>query len=86
MATELADAYRRLEEAIDAVGRLEGFDGILTEWAVITSCQGFADDGDGVTQVGILLPDGGGQVPHHRVMGLLDFTLARLRAQAAEDA
>ena len=82
---ELKAAYQRLEEAIDAVCRLEEYEGVLVEWGVLAASQRFDDDGDGITQVGTLLPEGGGQVPFHRVMGLVDFVQARLRAQAAHD-
>lgn len=80
----LKAAYQRLEDAILAVARAEGFDGVLTEWVVITSHRRFGDDGTTICQNGKLLPSG--EIPHHHVMGLLDFELTRLRAQAAEDA
>ncbi|MBA2951421.1 hypothetical protein [Streptomyces himalayensis] len=85
MSFEKNEAYRRLAEAVDDVNRLEGGDGVLTEWLVITSTQRYESDGTHVTQVGTLLPDGGGQVPHHRLMGLLDFAQTRLRAEVAWD-
>lgn len=85
MEPELKAAYVRLEEAIRGVSELDGYEGVMTEWVIVTSHQRFDEDGDGVTQYGILLPEGGGQTPHHRVLGLLDFQLTRLRAQAAED-
>lgn len=78
-------AYQRLEAAVEEVCRLEGYQGVLTEWMVIAASQRFGEDGDGITQVGTLLPGGGGAVPHHRVMGLLDFVQARMRAMAAAD-
>lgn len=84
MEPDLAAAYGRLEDAIREVSELDDFDGVLTEWVVLTCHQRFDDDGDGIAQYGALLPDGGGQIPHHRIMGLLDFQLARLRASAAE--
>ncbi|MFJ3083021.1 hypothetical protein ACIPJG_25155 [Streptomyces halstedii] len=78
-------AYQRLEAAVEEVCRLEGYQGVLTEWVVIAASQRFDEDGDGITQVGTLLPGGGGAIPHHRVMGLLDFIQARMRAEAARD-
>jgi hypothetical protein len=77
-------AYERLAQAIEEVARNEGTLGVLTEWVVVFAAQRFDDDGDGLTQVGITLPDGGGQVPYHRVMGLLDYALTRYRAEVAE--
>ncbi|MER6844797.1 DUF7213 family protein [Streptomyces platensis] len=82
---ELKAAYQRLEEAIDEVTRLEGFEGVLVEWVIVAAAQRYDDDGDGITQVGVLVPDGGGHVPYHRTMGLLDYALTRQRAEVARD-
>ncbi|MFD9564361.1 hypothetical protein [Streptomyces sp. NPDC059994] len=82
--SERKAAYQQLEEAIRRVNELEGADGVLTEWVVVTATQSFDGDGDGLTQVGKLLPDGGGQVPYHRLMGLLDYALTCCRAEVAE--
>lgn len=73
-------AYRRLEEAIEEVCRLEEFAGIPIEWLVIAASQRFEGD-DSLTQVGTLVPDGGGRVPFHRLLGLVDYTHARFRAE-----
>ncbi|WP_406078763.1 hypothetical protein OG337_29135 [[Kitasatospora] papulosa] len=78
-------AYQRLEAAVEEVCRLEGYQGVLTEWVVIAASQRYDEDGDGITQVGTLLPSGGGAIPHHRVMGLLDYVQTRMRAMAAAD-
>jgi hypothetical protein len=75
---ELKTAYRRLEEAIEEVCRLEEFEGVPIEWVVIAASQQFDGD-DTITQVGTLVPDGGGRVPFHRLMGLVDYTHARYR-------
>lgn len=79
-------AYRQLEEAIHAVADVEGFEGVLVEWVVVAASQRYDEDGDGITQVGTLLPDGGGAVPYHRLMGLLDYALTRCRKVVADDA
>jgi hypothetical protein len=81
---ELKAAYQRLAEAIDETARLEGAEGVLTEWTVIFATQRYDEDGDGITQVGTILPDGG-NVPYHRLMGLLDYALTRCRAAVASD-
>ncbi|MGW5175917.1 hypothetical protein ACWERY_16335 [Streptomyces sp. NPDC004082] len=86
MSAEEKAAYRKLEEVIREVTALEGAQGVLTEWVVVFSTQRYGDDGDGVTQVGTLLPNGGGDVPYHRVMGLLDYALTRCRKVVADDA
>ncbi|MFG3244209.1 hypothetical protein [Streptomyces sp. NPDC048157] len=80
---ELKTAYQRLEEAIDNVMRLEDFQGVMTEWIVVTSTQRYEDGG--ITQVGTLVPEGAGAVPYHRLIGLLDYALTRMRAEVARD-
>lgn len=85
MSFEKRDAYERLAVAVDDVNRLEGGDGVLTEWLLVTSTQRYDGDGDNVTQVGTLLPAGGGAVPYHRLLGLLDFAQTRMRAEVARD-
>lgn len=81
---DLKAAYERLAQSIEEVARLEGAEGVLTEWVIVFATQRFDSDGDGVTQVGITLPDGGGNVPYHRVMGLLDYAITRYRADVAD--
>ncbi|MEU1088977.1 hypothetical protein ABZ401_19440 [Streptomyces sp. NPDC005892] len=85
MNNEKRDAYQQLEAAIEEVCRLEGYEGVPIEWVVIAASQRFDEDGDGITQVGTLLPTGGNAVPYHRVMGLLDYVQARMRAEVARD-
>jgi hypothetical protein len=82
---ELKVAYGNLRAAVEEVGRLEGFKGVLTEWVVITSLQRYDAEGGGLTQIGTLVADGGGDVPYHRLMGLLDYALTRMRADIAQD-
>ncbi|RSR98032.1 hypothetical protein EF913_28290 [Streptomyces sp. WAC04189] len=84
-ASELKAAYQRLDTAINEVARLETFEGVMTEWIVVVACQRYDAEGDGITQVGTLVPDGGGHVPYHRSMGLLDYVLTRMRAEVARD-
>lgn len=83
-AAERRAAYRRLEEAIQEVGHLEGAEGVFTEWVVAYSTQIVDDDGDACAQVGTLTPGGGGQTPYHRMMGLLDYAHTRMRAEVAD--
>lgn len=80
---ELKAAYQRLAEAIRDVSQLEGAEGIITEWVVVTAHQSFDDDGDPTVQIGQWMPDGG-EVPYHRVMGLLDYALTMRRAAITE--
>lgn len=82
---DLKAAYQRLAAAVEEVARLEEAEGVLTEWVVVYATQRFDDDGDGLTQIGTILPDSGGSVPYHRMMGLLDYALTRCRAEVARD-
>lgn len=84
MDDEKKAAYRRLEEAIEEVCRLEEFEGIPIEWIVIAASQKF-DGEESFTQVGTLVPEGGGRVPFHRLLGLVDYTHARYRAEVTRD-
>lgn len=84
MSDEKRAAYRRLEEAIEEVCRLEDFEGIPIEWIVIAASQRFEGE-ESFTQVGTLIPEGGGRVPFHRLLGLVDYTHARLRAELTND-
>lgn len=76
-------AYGRLAEAIRDVSQLEGAEGVITEWVVVTAHQHYDDDGDTRVQIGQWMPDGD-EVPYHRVMGLLDYALTLRRAQITE--
>lgn len=76
-------AYRQLEEAIREVARLEGAQGVLLEWVVVTAHQRYDEEGDPLVQVGQWMPNGG-EVPYHRVMGLLDYALTLRRHEITE--
>jgi hypothetical protein len=76
---DLNAAYERLADAITDVAQLEGTQGVLTEWVVVTSHQRYDDDGEQLVQIGQWLPGGGDAVPYHRVMGLLDYALTLRR-------
>lgn len=84
-SADLKAAYHRLAEAIEDVSREEGAEGVLTEWIIAYSTTRYDDDGDGITQVGSIVPGGGGQVPYHRLMGLLDYVHTRCRAEIVRD-
>lgn len=85
MSAEKHAAYERLDAAIQEVCRVEEFEGVPVEWVIVNAFQRFDDEGGSITQIGTLLPDGGGRVAYHRVMGLLDYALTRCRAEVASD-
>lgn len=82
MAEETKAAYERLAQAITDVARIEEAEGILTEWVIVASFQRFEDD-EQRDQILRLLPSG--QVPYHRVMGLLDYATALYRHEITHD-
>lgn len=84
MDPEVKAAYQRLEDAITEVARLEEADGVLTDWVIVTAHQRFDGEGDALTQVGKLLPGAGGNIPYHRIMGLLDYALTLCRAEVVD--
>lgn len=85
MADRATAAYCRLDEALREVLAVEEYEGLLTDWVVVVACQRIEPDGQGVTQVGTVLPDGGNSLPYHRMMGLLDYALTRCRSEICED-
>jgi hypothetical protein len=80
---EYKAAYDRLAEAIRDVSNLEGAEGVITEWVVVSAHQHYDDDGQQQTQIGQWMP-GGDPVPYHRVMGLLDYALTLRRAEIGQ--
>ncbi|MEU8469545.1 hypothetical protein AB0F30_16750 [Streptomyces sp. NPDC029006] len=82
--SDLAAAYQRLAEAIQDVARLEGAEGVLLEWVVVTAHQHYDDRGDPQVQVGQWVPGGGDQVPYHRLLGLLDYATTMRRHEIGE--
>ncbi len=56
---------------------------VLSEYLVVTCQQRFDEDGDGITAVGTISRDG--NVPAHRLLGLLDYATTRMRKAISED-
>lgn len=86
MADELAGAYHNLENAIHKVASLEGWPGLITDWAVIAAVQQYDDQGGDLTAVSRIRPEGGKRIPYYRVMGLLDYALTGMRNDIADEA
>jgi hypothetical protein len=83
---EQRDADEALTAAIEQVLRAYGegaWNGVLTEYIVITSQQNFDDDGEGLTAVGSIFRDG--EVPLHRALGLAEYAAARYRKRITTD-
>lgn len=56
---------------------------VLTEYVVVTAQQTYDEAGDGLTAVGCIYRDG--DVPMHRVLGLLEYAATRTRKRIATD-
>lgn len=56
---------------------------LLTDYVVISAGTRFADDGESWSQVAMIYRDN--DIPAYRILGLLDFALARARRYVAED-
>ena len=70
---------QQLEDAIrNRLAVLGADDGLLTDWIVIAAVQNLDEDGDCITQVSTVFPDG--TMPYHRIVGLIEY--ARIRYQA----
>lgn len=84
MDPEVRQAYVDLENAIKGVLEVRGIEGLLIEHFTIVAVQEVDDEGDFLTGVKMLLPQGGG-LPYHRVMGLVDYVQTLLRAEVANN-
>jgi hypothetical protein len=56
---------------------------VLMEYVVVTAATRFDSDGDSLTAVGMVYRDG--DVPEHRVLGLLDHAATRIRGYINTD-
>lgn len=61
----------------------EGDRGVLTEYVAVSAWQSWDDDGDGLTAIAVSPMNG--DVPLHRLTGLLDYALTRMRARITDD-
>jgi len=77
---DLEQAYTTLDTAIRDVIRLEGWEGLVTDWVVVAANQYVDDAGRNMTDVGNVLPDGGDFIPAYRVLGLLDYAATAYRS------
>ena len=84
---ELRKAYEKAEEAIREIINLEtGSDAehrILSEWVVVASEQLYVDGEPGSRVFWAFPPDM--NIPHYRLLGLLEFAATRIRKEITED-
>jgi hypothetical protein len=82
---DVKQAYAKLEEALEGLLRLRGYEGVLVEYVTLATLQSYDDEGDMTASVSMVLPMGGGTMPYHRVLGLVDYTQTVLRAEVARN-
>ena len=70
-------ASKKLREAIEETLHSYGYDveedgtrTVATDWIVAVAQQGFGSDGDSVSGVCVLMPDG--EIPSYRALGLIE--------------
>lgn len=85
MSDALKSAYEELEAAIKKVAALEtdGPPAVLIEWVVLTASSHYEEDG-GWTRSQMLIPEDQ-DIPHYRILGLLEFASTRVRKDIADD-
>lgn len=82
--TDREEAYERLERAIREVAALNEFEGLVTDWIVVAAVQQFGENGEDLTTVARLMPDG--RIPWYRVMGLIDVAHAGMHNEVVDAA
>ncbi|MEU0081380.1 hypothetical protein ABZY58_26060 [Micromonospora tulbaghiae] len=70
-----------IEQALLAYGDSQAY--VLTEYVVVTSQQRFDEEGNSITAIGFINRDG--DVPYHRILGLLEYAATRTRKHIATD-
>lgn len=80
---EQRQADDRFEAAIRDLLEAYNSEGLLMEWALVTTTHHDEGDGSTATAVGQWVPPG---QPLHRSLGLLDYSATRLRAHIAGNA
>jgi hypothetical protein len=84
LSPEQKEAYANLERAIQDVLRVREVEGLLVEYVTVCSVQRFDEDGDPLSSVMMLLPNGSG-APYHRIMGLVEYAQIVMRAEVARN-
>lgn len=81
---EMVKQYSIIEDALKAITRLQGREGLLTDYIIVSAVQYFDECGTPITNTGWHInPEN--SVPHHRMLGLLAYATAMLQRDATED-
>lgn len=80
--TKAAD--ERLDEAIRDALEARGFDvGVIVDRFVCVALQHYDNDGDLISSIARIVP--GEEIPHYRMLGMLDVLATRLRRDYMTD-
>lgn len=81
---EVKAADERLDEAIRGALAARGYDvGVIVDSFVCVAMQHFNDDGTSVSTIARVVP--GEEIPHYRMLGMLDVLATRLRRDYMTD-
>lgn len=76
--------YEKIEESLRAISKVQGREGLLTDYIILTAVQSIDDDGIVLTNTGWHTNPKNG-VPYHRMIGLVEYARAMLIKEATEE-
>lgn len=83
-AARLKAADERLDEAIREALAARGYDvGVVVDRFVAVAIQHYDDDGTPISSIARVVP--GEEIPHYRMLGMLDVLATRLRRDYMTD-
>jgi hypothetical protein len=75
--------YKKIEDALHKIIKLQGRAGVLTDYVILSAVQSLDEDGTFLTNTGWHTnPENG--VPYHRMMGLVEYNRELLKKEAVE--
>jgi len=77
------DVQKQLDQAVQRLCAESDAGGILTEYMVITVQRGFGGDGDSTTELAYFTGPNRDGIPHHHVIGMLEFAQMAVREDMA---
>lgn len=76
----LVKAYRQIEKSLREIVVIQGREGLLTDWVILSAVQSFDPDGVPVTNTGWHTnPES--SMPYHRLLGLVEYAGVIVRTE-----
>lgn len=75
--------YNKIEESLRKIIELQGREGILTDYVILSAVQAIDNDGIFITNTGWHTNPVNG-VPYHRMIGLIEYNRALMLKEAVE--